>query len=111
MSAQLLKEQKENTFPPLDNTRWNMLEVNANGIVQTGVIWHFTTEYAVHDEPELWDGHWSKTDDFRVIINRTDTVPPYKKYRYDVLSAGPNVLVIVGSDDTSSERILLGSRL
>jgi len=95
------------TIPSLENTKWTMYDIKDGAVINTGATWHFATNGNIHDEPEVWNGKWSKVNDNKIVIKRQDVKPPYSEYQYGVTFAGSGVFVASGSDETKN-RILLG---
>jgi hypothetical protein len=110
MSGQLLKTQSEQ-MPSLSNSRWTMYDVDANNqkFINTASIWHFTDPCDVHDEPEVWTGHWTPVAEDIIIITRKDVGGTRPEYNYKVAFAGSNVFLCYGSDEHKN-RVLIGIR-
>lgn len=70
MSAIVLETQTD-TLPP-NNTKWQMYNISKEGCSKSAWYWHFTNNYQVHDEPEVWTGNWEQINAHHIKIHRTD---------------------------------------
>ncbi len=106
-------KEKLNTIPSLTNSKWKMYDVVVDGkITRCGnnCIWHFTSPSDVHDEPEIWTGHWQKISDDKISIDRIDVGPAHQEDKYEAIFAGLDVMVVSGNDEVRNNRIIIGIR-